>query len=363
MKPFGDDEAVKSFAERIRPSKNKSTHSAAEEVTNSSKPLVIYVAETDHGDMSYSSLVRKIAEDCEDKGLRVRIFSEFPTQTLKVESQSWGQNYEEEKNKNSDEDKVRRQMQNLRNVPEEKTHKDTTEFLDKRLKKMGDLDGRFEVMMPGSFASYPDTMTPSQLFEERKGNIDNPEVLEIMKKEIETRKLEGRDNPGKWKGKDGQANGDLYDFNRFQTALHFKQIHAEMADDVRAGLSGSNADVVIMISGALHTPGLASQLESDFRGCPKLVVGNFPDKAKLTSEEFMSIGGRESCSQAGVITEFAVDATTKQASIPQAIQESLDGKSRTKNNGLSAEGVDQAAKGFVDRVREEREDSATSLGR
>ena len=55
-----------------------------------SRPLVIFVGESDHGDMSYGSLVEKILIDAEEKGLSTKVFSEFPTQSYKAERQSEG---------------------------------------------------------------------------------------------------------------------------------------------------------------------------------------------------------------------------------------------------------------------------------
>jgi hypothetical protein len=85
-----------------------------------SRPLVIFVGESDHGDMSYGSLVEKILIDAEVKGLSTKVFSEFPTQSYKAEKQSEGIG--------------------LINIPQ--NFEDTKRLLDKKFSKMGDLDGR-----------------------------------------------------------------------------------------------------------------------------------------------------------------------------------------------------------------------------
>lgn len=47
-------------------------------------PLVIYIAENNHSDMSYSSLLKQLIEECDRRHLDVRVFSEFESQTYKV---------------------------------------------------------------------------------------------------------------------------------------------------------------------------------------------------------------------------------------------------------------------------------------
>ena len=52
--------------------------------SKANSPLIIYIAETDHGDLSYSSLLRQVIEDCGSKGLSTKVFSEFESQTYKT---------------------------------------------------------------------------------------------------------------------------------------------------------------------------------------------------------------------------------------------------------------------------------------
>lgn len=47
------------------------------------KPLIIYIAETDHGDMSYSYLLRGIIEECDAKKLNLKVLSEFGNKNIK----------------------------------------------------------------------------------------------------------------------------------------------------------------------------------------------------------------------------------------------------------------------------------------
>lgn len=298
-----------------------------------SKPLVIYIAETNHGDLSYSSLLKQIVESCEEQKLNTQIFSEFPSQTKKVESQ------------------------NLINKPDTETHEATTKFLDQKMTPMGDLANRNNLYNK-SWESYSETITPSQLFEHRKENIDNPEIFKIMESEIEDRKLNGRNNPGK------QEGGDLHDFNRLRTGLHFKQLHEEMAQDVTGNLR-SDTDVVIMIAGGPHIPGLGNQLESGFAGCEKLVVGNFPNSND--TENLLATGGKEPCLKVGKLVGFEVEEGSNKALIPEEIKQSIHNKSVIKKQGndlaaldLAAtdsqieslkENEDEAIKGFAEKIR------------
>ena len=48
------------------------------------RPLVIYIAESNHSDMSYSSLLKQLIEECDLRHLDVRVFSEYESQTYKV---------------------------------------------------------------------------------------------------------------------------------------------------------------------------------------------------------------------------------------------------------------------------------------
>ena len=286
------------------------------------KPTIIYIAENDHGDMTYSSLLKKMIEDCDSRDLKIKVFSEFPNQTDKVTSQK------------------------LKNLPAEpKLHNETTEFLDARMIPMGDLKARYNKLFPESWNSYSAELTPSQLFKNYKDQIDNLEVLELMEEEVKSR-IEKESifiqNPdlriigeGNSAGKD--KGGDLHNFNRFRTSFHFKHIHSQMASDVVAGLDGDE-DVIIMIAGTPHIPGLGQELESKFKDSPKLVIGNFQERSKDGDQAFATLG-KKSCPAVGEVVAFEVDPDTKQALIPIKIQDILD---RSKQNMESLDMAQEA---------------------
>ena len=57
-------------------------------VDSNSSPLVIYVAEREHNDMTYSSLLKQLIEKCESEGLSVKAFSEIGTQEYRARCKS-----------------------------------------------------------------------------------------------------------------------------------------------------------------------------------------------------------------------------------------------------------------------------------
>lgn len=69
-------------------------------------PLILYIAESDHGNMLYSSGLKQLIEKCENDGLNAKAFSEFQSQTQKLETNR------------------------LINVPPAEVHQATTEFLN-----------------------------------------------------------------------------------------------------------------------------------------------------------------------------------------------------------------------------------------
>ena len=266
---------------------------------DSNRPLVIYVSENDHGDMSYGSVMEQIIKDCHAKGLSTQTFSEFPSQTRKVETQ-----------------KLTNQSSDV------EVFQETTKFLDEQFIEMGSIDGRYPIFQK-SWDSYPDTLTPSQLFENQKSQIDNPELLQILEEEIEARKKDGTNKAGKEEG------GDLYNFYRLRSCLHYEQIHQIMAADVKTKLK-DDVDVVIMVAGSPHIPGLDSQLDR-LKDCPKFVVGNVLSNPKDLEERLLFGGTPTACAQVGQLVGFDVDSVTKEATIPEAVQLAIDARSQAKS--------------------------------
>ena len=177
-------------------------------------PTVIFVVEGNHGDMIYSSLVKQIAERCISRDLKFLILSEFKDQNEKLETQE------------------------LSNIPDPETHKETTEFLNKNLTPMGNLRRRFNETIRDALKALPDDVTPSMLLMKLKENVDNPETLKLLNREIEIRKENEKNKTGEIGERDSPGKGDEDVKNFWGNGNAFVQIivHKEMAQDVVTAL-------------------------------------------------------------------------------------------------------------------------------
>ncbi len=218
---------------------DKERPSFVELITNERKaPLVIYIAESDHADATYASLVEQMIKNYEKSGRTVQTFSEFPSQS--------------EKNR----------TQGVKNKTDEETYKATTEFLSAPvLTKMGDLQGR--------------ESERDKIFERLKGKrsselremgleegIDSPELKELFKKELE-QKIKNGDAPLETKR----------DFEWWLGGFYSAATHARMAEDVKKSLK-PEVDVVIIVAGSPHIPSLGALLRDEFSDRKSLVVTN-----------------------------------------------------------------------------------------
>jgi hypothetical protein len=268
------------------------------------KPLVIYIAETNHGDISYSSAAEKIIKECDAKGLKTRVFSEFGNK---------------EKGLGSEDEKSL-----VGYFPKEQVNK----FVNERCVPMGNVFNRFTKLIPDVEKTFPKDVTPSQIFNQRKTYVDNPEILKLLAAEIAVRQQNQKYGIGGI-GNQNSAGKDGADSKKFWgNANAFVQTttHKEMAQDVSKMINGQE-DVVIMIAGAPHIYGLDKALGSTFQNCEKLVVGNFQecevDLSNLESiENAKRLCGEESCQQVGKITDFKV-SHDKQAVVPEIISGAL----------------------------------------
>lgn len=292
---------------------------------NLSNLIIIYVAEGDHGDLRFSSLVKQIAETCIEKDLKFMILSEFKDQNEKLGTQD------------------------LKNKPDEKTHQETTQFLNQHLTPMGDLSNRFGVILPSVFEGLSDDITPSMVYEQLKDGVDNPETQKLQALEIKIRQenqlngcgIEGKgDSPGK-SGKDVKSfwgNGNAF----------VQQIaHKKMAQDVVKTLNqNEDTKILIVFAGTLHIYGVNKELENldpKLKDCQKLVVGMFSEESvdvdleKLTTvksvQEAMHKSGKESCQKVGGVVSFECDGKdSTKAIIPSEIIILIEGMAR-KNPG------------------------------
>lgn len=290
---------------------------------NLSNLIIIYVAEGDHGDLRFSSLVKQIAETCIKKDLKFMILSEFKDQNEKLETQA------------------------LKNIPDEKTHQETTQFLNQHLTPMGDLRNRFVVILPSVSKGLPDDITPSMVYEKLKDGVDNPETQKLQALEIQVRKenqlngcgIEGEgDSPGK-------SGKDVRSFLGNSNAFVQKIVHQEMAQDVVKTLKqNEDTKILIVFAGTPHIYGVNKELENldpKLKDCQKLVVGMFSEESvnlkKLTTvksvQEAMHKSGKESCQKVGGVVSFECDENdSTKAIIPSEIITLIEGMAR-KNPG------------------------------
>lgn len=355
---------------------SKDSESKSRDVSRSKKPLVIYISENDHSDMSYGSVTAKIIKDCQNKGLAVQSFSEFESQSQKV---GWMKRF-------------------LKNQGEEGSFKATTNFLDKEFIPMLPFTKRFGVeedvlqgvlgeeyvdalkfkdflkeknkikpnpeaviaqddviMLLNKFRddpkvmqqleglikhgnninnfvnnAWPKELTPSRAFDDLLEEVDNPDIKVMLKKYQENWIVDDGD-----KGKKG--------VNKLRNCFSYNQIHEAMANNIE-GMLQPETDVVIVVAGSQHVFGLNKNLGA-FEGCEKIVVGNIPENlstlketlvrdgietkdGRAALEEIFSHGGTpESCAQVARCVNFEVDSKSKEASIPDTVRTSIDKRS------------------------------------
>lgn len=285
--------------------------------SKANSPLIIYIVETDHRDMSYSSFLRQLIEYCDSKGLSTKVFSEFESQTYKVNGMA----------NNSRDDAIdgapvdiERQLAVLRNVPSKETHIETTEFLDRHFIAMGGVKKRWREIVPQTWEQLPEkikTGTPEKLLQHfiGLGAIDDPAILQKMIGDVKEGKIP-RDDENIM---DASTNSESY-YRYWGSCLNYKFIHQEMAQDVKKGLAGQQAtpDVIIMIVGKEHIQGLNQQFDlhlPEFADSQKVVIRN--------SKEVVIDG-------VGKLIEFEFDQETKKAHIPDLLSEMMSQKSPSK---------------------------------
>ena len=285
-------------------------------------PLIIYIAETDHGDMSYSSLLRQVIEDCASKDLSTKVFSEFESQTYKVNGMA---NNSRDAAIDGVPVDIERQLEVLRNVPSKETHIDTTKFLDRHFIAMGGVKKRWSELVPQTWEQLPKKIkkgTPENLLGhfEKRGAIDDPAILQMMRDDV---------TKGELAKKDASTNSESYD-RYWGGCLNYKFVHEGMAQDVKKGLAGATPDVLIMIVGKAHIQGLNQQFDKQlpqFANSQKVVIRN--------SKEVVIDG-------VGQLIEFGFNQETKKAHIPDLLSEiMMSKKSLSKRISSQSEELSQ----------------------
>ena len=298
--------------------------------SKANSPLIIYIAETDHRDTSYSSVAEKIIKYCDAKGLKISIFSEFGNK-----EKGWG----------SEDEKFLAGYLSKEQV---------NEFVNERCVPMGNVYNRFTKLIPEAEAKFSENITPSQIFDQRKSYIDNPETLRFLEAEIAVRQQNQKKGIGAVGDQDldGKSFWDKGNKNAFvQTTAH-----QEMAQDVIKMISGQE-DVVLIIAGPPHIPGVEKALGSKFQNCEKLVVGNFKefevDLSNLESiENAKRLCGKESCKSVGSVVGFEV-GFDNQATIPDVVTQAISKQVESKKSveRLDLKESEGQKKSWLERMR------------
>ena len=260
------------------------------------KPLIIYIAENDHGDMSYGSLAEQIIKDCHAKGLSTKTFAEFPSQSGKAQKQTTRPSAAN--------------LMTLDNSPE--SVEATAKFLDQEFIEIGNMRERY-VRYEDTWKQLEQGIKGEQLIELREEYIDNPELLKLMKNDLTTGEISGKDKIG-----------DLANFYAYwRSPMHYALTHERMVEDVRRNLESGNPDVMIISVGTPHIPGLDKQL-TEFQNCQKIIVGQFP-KGLNPYENYVYGGTPEACAKVGqLVDSFEVDLDKKEALVPEALKLAID---------------------------------------
>jgi hypothetical protein len=301
--------------------------------SQSKKPLVIYISENDHTDMSYGSVMEQIIKNCLKRELTTQTFSEFESQSQKVE---WMKG-------------------SLKNEASSESFQQTTAFLDTQFLAMLPLtEKRFpieyailesqlgrglalelekkvarESTTQQVLEKWPEGIKPMDVFTELKGNIDNPEISQLL-----------NDHTQHWITDDGE-NGKKALLN-LRNCLSYKAVHEAMAHFIKNNLE-SQTDVAIVVAGSQHIPGIDQELGllGAFKDNKKIIVGNTPDnldtlRQTLQREGVKTEAGRnalakifnhsgapELCENIGEHVSFKVNSISKEASIPNAVKDEI----------------------------------------
>lgn len=132
----------------------------------------------------------------------------------------------------------------------------------------------------------------------------------------------------------GFKNGATWkNFYWFGPAVfHSEKIHGDMAQDVKRGLAQENSDVIIIVAGSPHLPGLSQQLENDFKDCQKIVVSNPNTRVPSEPERIHFDATPEALGRIGTLTKFEIDPqNNNRVTVPPAIAAAIESKSELKS--------------------------------
>jgi hypothetical protein len=153
--------------------------------------------------------------------------------------------------------------------------------------------------------------------------------------------------------KNGATWGNFYWFGA--AVFHSEKIHGDMAQDVRSGLAQESADLIIVVAGSPHLPGLSQQLENDFKDCQKIVVSNPNTRVPSEPERIHFDATPEALGRIGTLTKFEIDPqNNNRVTVPPAIAAAIESKSELKSVVSAMEQTDiitSGDEGAIDGVR------------
>jgi len=268
------------------------------------EPLIIFVGESDHGDMSYGSLVEQIAKTAEKSGLVYQIFSEFPSQARKEETQQPLRSQQGEERFARIKEVISPKNENFVEIGSLGGREET---FDKIMAEVGDLKAsELKEHLLSRFSDKSRFPFLSELYADgdifRNFDAAKETFLEELDKDSE-RIVRDR---GHWVG-----------------ALNSKLINEKMAEDLRQKRN-PQADVVIILAGSPHIPELGYLLEKDFsEESSKFFVSNKdrdPNHAGYKSIYFEAT--EASLSKAGTLIGFEVESDGE-AKLPSQINQAI----------------------------------------
>jgi len=255
------------------------------------KPLIIFVAESDHADPSYPQIAEGIVIIGESQGLKTILLTEFGNK---------------ERNIGSEQDKIEAGY-----FSESQINK----FIDERSDPIGNVFDRFDKLIPNflkTVANEKSQKTPLEIFEKYENRIDNPETKKILEEEA------------KLLLENGIMSGIEF-ARKNANAFVQKETHESMASDAVNKIRSENCDLVVVMAGSPHIYGIIEEmkkLDAQYEEAPKIIVGKFEEYDKsLATIDSIEVAkkntGRESCDM--VATNIQIEMIDGKPKIPDEV--------------------------------------------
>lgn len=255
------------------------------------KPLIIFVAESDHADPSYPQIAEEIIKSYESQGYKTKLLTEFGNKEQNIGS-------EQEK-------------KHVGYFSENQINK----FIDERSDPIGNVFDRFSKLIPNFLKKVENEdsqKTPVEIFEKYKDRIDNPETKKIL--EEEAKLLLGN----------GIMSGIEF-AEKNANAFVQKETHQIMASDAVNKIRRENCDLVVVMAGSPHIYGISEEmkkLDSQHEETSKIIVGKFEEYDKsLATIDSIELAkkntGKDSCEM--VATTIQIEMSDGKPKIPDDV--------------------------------------------